>query len=219
MSDQGLITTVAWGLNGKVCYALEGSIFVAGAAIQWLRDEMHLIEKSSDSESMAKEVDDTGGVYVVPAFVGLGTPYWDPHARGVIVGMTRGTGRSHIVRATLESIAYQVTDVLKVMEEESKTKLKTLKVDGGASQNDFLMQFQADMIETQVVRPGDIEATCMGAALMAGITVGFYEEQNLPMDDDVDTYFAPKMAKEEVKAKQKGWQKALQRSFMWEEEL
>ncbi|MBQ2134603.1 MAG: glycerol kinase GlpK, partial [Phascolarctobacterium sp.] len=171
-SKNGLVTTIAWGVDGKVEYALEGSIFVAGAAIQWLRDQLGLIRDSAESEVLAKAVPDTNGCYMVPAFVGLGAPHWDQYARGAIVGLTRGTNRNHIVRATLESLAYQVTDVLKAMEEDSGIKLGTLAVDGGACANDFLMQFQADIINTVVARPKTIETTAMGAAYLAGLAVG-----------------------------------------------
>ena len=168
-SENGLVTTIAWGINGKVYYALEGSIFVAGAAIQWLRDELRVIDSAADSEYMAKKVKDTHGCYVVPAFTGLGAPYWDQYARGTIVGITRGCTKEHFIRATLESIAYQTADVLEAMEKDSGIDLKSLKVDGGASANDFLMQFQADIVNTQVRRPACIETTALGAAYLAGL--------------------------------------------------
>ncbi|MBQ1579985.1 MAG: glycerol kinase GlpK, partial [Firmicutes bacterium] len=176
-STNGLVTTIAWGLNGKVEYALEGSIFVAGAAIQWLRDEMGLVENSPASERYARMVEDTNGVYMVPAFVGLGAPYWDPYARGAIVGLTRGANRNHVIRATLESLAYQTWDVLHAMEADSGIRLDSLKVDGGACANDFLMQFQADMIRAEVRRPVCIETTAMGAAYLAGLAVGYWSSQ------------------------------------------
>lgn len=176
ISDKGLVTTIGWGLEeGKVTYALEGSIFVAGSAIQWLRDELRIVDRAEDTEYMATRVDDTGGCYVVPAFTGLGAPYWDAYARGAIVGITRGTNKYHIIRATLESLAYLSNDVLRAMEEDSGTKLKSLKVDGGASANNFLMQFQADMIQTEVLRPKTLETTALGAAYLSGLAVGFWE--------------------------------------------
>ncbi len=176
MSDKGLVTTIGWGLEeGKVTYALEGSIFVVGSAIQWLRDELRIVDRAEDTEYMATRVDDTGGCYVVPAFTGLGAPYWDAYARGAIVGITRGTNKYHIIRATLESLAYLSNDVLRAMEEDSGTKLKSLKVDGGASANNFLMQFQADMIQTEVLRPKTLETTALGAAYLSGLAVGFWE--------------------------------------------
>ena len=173
-SKNGLVTTIAWGLDGKVNYALEGSIFVAGAAIQWLRDEMKLIDSSPDSEYMAKKVSDTNGCYVVPAFVGLGAPHWDQYARGTIVGLTRGCSKYHVIRATLESLAYQAYDVLKAMEEDSGITLSSLKVDGGACANNFLMQFQSDIIDAPVLRPQCVETTAMGAAYLAGLAVGYW---------------------------------------------
>ena len=173
-SDNGLITTIAWGLDGEVNYALEGSIFVAGAAIQWLRDEMRLVDSSPDSEYMASKVKDTNGCYVVPAFTGLGAPHWDQYARGTIVGITRGVNKYHVIRATLESLAYQTYDVLKAMEADSGIKLSALKVDGGASANNFLMQFQSDILNTEVRRPRCVETTAMGAAYLAGLAVGYW---------------------------------------------
>ena len=176
-SENGLVTTIAWGLDGKVEYALEGSIFVAGAAIQWLRDEMRLIDSAMDSEYMAQKVKDTGGCYVVPAFTGLGAPHWDPYARGTIVGLTRGVNKYHIIRATLESLAYQVNDVLGAMEADSGIRLTSLRVDGGASANNFLMQTQADIINAPVKRPRCIETTAMGAAYLAGLAAGYWKSR------------------------------------------
>ena len=176
-SHNGLVTTIAWGVDDKVEYALEGSIFVAGAAVQWLRDELGLIRDAAESEVLAKSVPDANGCYVVPAFVGLGAPYWDQYARGAIVGLTRGVNRNHIVRATLESIAYQVNDVLMAMQEDSGMPITSLRVDGGACDNDFLMQFQADILNTSVVRPYCIETTAMGAAYMAGLAVSYWRSQ------------------------------------------
>ena len=172
-SNNGLVTTIAWGLDGKVNYALEGSIFVAGAAIQWLRDEMRLIDSAIDSEYMASKVKDTNGCYVVPAFTGLGAPHWDQYARGTIVGITRGVNKSHIIRATLESLAYQTNDVLQAMKADSGIDLKALKVDGGASANNLLMQIQADIIGAPVLRPKCVETTAMGAAYLAGQELGY----------------------------------------------
>ena len=176
-SDNGLLTTIAWGLDGRINYALEGSIFVAGAAIQWLRDEMRLIDSAEDSEYMAGKVEDTNGCYVVPAFTGLGAPHWDPYARGTIVGITRGVNKYHIIRATLESLASQVNDVLKAMEADSGITLSALKVDGGASANNFLMQVQADLSGAPVNRPKCVETTAMGAAYLAGLAAGFWSSQ------------------------------------------
>ena len=176
-SKSGLLTTIAWGLSGKVSYALEGSVFIAGAAIQWLRDGLKILDDSPDSEYLASKVDDTEGVVVVPAFAGLGAPYWDMYARGAIFGLTRGTTKAHIIRATLESLAYQVKDVLNAMEKDSKVKLKALRVDGGASANDLLMQFQSDMLDAAVERPKIIETTALGAAYLAGLAVGFWKKK------------------------------------------
>lgn len=209
-SKNGLVTTIAWGVDGKVEYALEGSIFVAGAAIQWLRDQLGLIRDSAESEVLAKAVPDTNGCYMVPAFVGLGAPHWDQYARGAIVGLTRGTNRNHIVRATLESLAYQVTDVLKAMEEDSGIKLGTLAVDGGACANDFLMQFQADIINTVVARPKTIETTAMGAAYLAGLAVGYWQsKEEIKANHVIAKEFAPNM--EEVRREKllDGWKKAV----------
>ena len=193
-SKNGLVTTIAWGVDGKVEYALEGSIFVAGAAIQWLRDQLGLIRNSAESEECARAVPDPNGCYMVPAFVGLGAPYWDQYARGAIVGLTRGVNRNHIVRATLESLAYQVTDVLKAMEEDSGIKLATLAVDGGACANDFLMQFQADIINTVVARPKFIETTAMGAAYLAGLAVGYWQsKEEIKANHSIACEFVPDM--------------------------
>jgi len=193
-SKNGLLTTVAWGINDEVYYALEGSVFVAGAAVQWLRDELKIIEKSSDTEAMALSVPDTNGVYFVPAFVGLGAPYWDPYARGIITGLTRGVNRNHLVRATLEAIAYQTWDVLEAMQEDSGIRLAALKVDGGASENRFLMQFQADIIGTQVERPANKESTAVGAAYLAGLAVGFWSDLgDVVKNRSIDGVFEPSM--------------------------
>ena len=199
-SDNGLITTIAWGLNGEVNYALEGSIFVAGAAIQWLRDEMRLVDSSPDSEYMAKKVKDTNGCYVVPAFTGLGAPHWDQYARGTIVGITRGVNKYHVIRATLESLAYQTYDVLKAMEADSGIKLSALKVDGGASANNFLMQFQSDILNTEVRRPRCVETTAMGAAYLAGLAVGYWKDKNDVINNwNIDREFIQKCRKQKEK--------------------
>ena len=209
-SKNGLVTTIAWGVDGKVEYALEGSIFVAGAAIQWLRDQLGLIRDSAESEVLAKAVPDTNGCYMVPAFVGLGAPHWDQYARGAIVGLTRGTNRNHIVRATLESLAYQVTDVLKAMEEDSGIKLGTLAVDGGACANDFLMQFQADIINTVVARPKTIETTAMGAAYLAGLAVGYWQsKEEIKANHVIAKEFAPNMEEARREKLLDGWKKAV----------
>ena len=209
-SKNGLVTTIAWGVDGKVEYALEGSIFVAGAAIQWLRDQLGLIRDSAESEVLAKAVPDTNGCYMVPAFVGLGAPHWDQYARGAIVGLTRGTNRNHIVRATLESLAYQVTDVLKAMEEDSGIKLGTLAVDGGACANDFLMQFQADIINTVVARPKTIETTAMGAAYLAGLAVGYWQsKEEIKANHIIAKEFTPDMEEAHREKLLDGWKKAV----------
>ncbi|MGL4252987.1 MAG: glycerol kinase GlpK [Fusobacteriaceae bacterium] len=216
-SKNGLLTTIAIGVDGKVEYALEGSIFVAGAAVQWLRDEMKLINDSKESEYFAAQVKDNGGVYFVPAFVGLGTPYWDMYARGTIVGLTRGSNRNHIIRATLESIAYQTKDVLSAMEEDSGIKLAALKVDGGASANNFLMQFQADIIGTEVMRPAIVETTALGAAYLAGLAVGFWEnKEEIRESWSLNREFISTMSQDEQKIKHGGWKKAVKRCLKWE---
>lgn len=218
-SENGLVTTIAWGIDGKVTYALEGSIFVAGAAIQWLRDEMRLIDSSEDSEYMAKKVSDTNGCYVVPAFTGLGAPYWDQYARGTIVGITRGVNKYHIIRATLESIAYQVNDVLVAMEADSGIRLEALKADGGASANDFLMQTQADIIGAPVNRPRCVETTAMGAAYLAGLAVGYWSgTEDIRKNWAVDRTFEPAISGEERAGKLKGWKKAVKYAYGWAKE-
>ena len=218
-SNNGLVTTIAWGLDGKVNYALEGSIFVAGASIQWLRDELRIIESAADSEYMAKKVKDTNGCYVVPAFTGLGAPYWDQYARGTIVGLSRGVNKYHIIRATLESIGYQVNDVLHAMKADSGIDLAALKVDGGASANDFLMQFQSDIINAPVKRPSCIETTAMGAAYLAGLAVGYWNsKEDVIKNWAVDKIFSPIMGEDERKRKIKGWNKAVKYSFGWAKE-
>ena len=215
-SRNGLVTTVAWGLDGKVTYALEGSIFVAGASVQWLRDEMRLIDSAQDSEYMAKKVKDTNGCYVVPAFTGLGAPHWDQYARGTIVGITRGVNKYHIIRATLESIAYQVNDVLEAMKADSGIALSSLRVDGGASTNDFLMQTQADIMNAPVKRPGYAETTAMGAAGRAGLAVGYWKnKEEVQKNLVVDQVFYPEITEEERQQRLRGWNKAVKYAYGW----
>ncbi|MGX6592046.1 glycerol kinase GlpK [Cetobacterium ceti] len=215
-SNHGLLTTIAIGLNGKVEYALEGSIFVAGAAIQWLRDEMKLIHESSESEYYANLVPDNGGVYFVPAFVGLGTPYWDMFASGTIIGLTRGTNKNHIIRATLEAISYQVRDVLTAMEIDSNLKLKSLNVDGGASANNFLMSFQANILGTKVRRPNIIETTALGAAYLAGLALGVWEgKEEIKNNSTYDREFLSTMDPTLREKYYSGWKKAVSRSLAW----
>ncbi|MCF8275406.1 MAG: glycerol kinase GlpK [Flavobacteriales bacterium] len=215
-SKQGLLTTIAWGLDGKVEYALEGSVFIAGAAIQWLRDGLKMIDESPDSEYFAMKVKDTDGVYVVPAFAGLGAPYWDMYARGAMFGLTRGTTKQHIIRATLESLAYQTKDVLDAMQKDSKITLNALRVDGGACANDLLMQFQSDILQTDVQRPKVIETTALGAAYLAGIAVGFYKKDQISKNWAIDRTFKSGMSSAESKKLYKGWQKAVERTMKWE---
>ena len=218
-SKNGLVTTIAWGLDGKVNYALEGSVFVAGAAIQWLRDEMRLIDSAADSEYMAGKVEDTNGCYVVPAFTGLGAPHWDQYARGTIVGLTRGVNKCHIIRATLESLAYQVNDILQAMQADSGIKLAALKVDGGASSNNFLMQFQSDVCNSPVERPECVETTAIGAAYLAGLAVGFWKDKNDVMaNSKIERTFVPAMDDEKRNALIKGWNKAVRCAFNWAKE-
>lgn len=209
-SHNGLVTTIAWGVDDKVEYALEGSIFVAGAAVQWLRDELGLIRDAAESEVLAKSVPDANGCYVVPAFVGLGAPYWDQYARGAIVGLTRGVNRNHIVRATLESIAYQVNDVLMAMQEDSGMPITSLRVDGGACDNDFLMQFQADILNTSVVRPYCIETTAMGAAYLAGLAVGYWRsKEEILVNHVIAAEFKPQMGQAKRENLLQGWHNAV----------
>ena len=215
-SKNGLVTTIAWGLDGKVNYALEGSIFVAGSAVQWLRDELHLIDSAADTEYFASRVKDTNGCYIVPAFTGLGAPYWDQYARGTIVGLTRGVNKYHLVRATLESLAYQTNDVLEAMKKDSGLVLSSLKVDGGASANDFLMQFQSDIIDAPVMRPKCVETTAMGASYFAGLAVGFWKDKNdIVSNWQMDKEFLPKINSEQRGDLLKGWKKAITYSFGW----
>ncbi len=209
-SDHGLLTTLAWGIDGKVEYALEGSIFVAGSAIQWLRDGLRMLKDAAASEDYAKRVDSTDGVYVVPAFVGLGTPYWDSEVRGSIFGLTRGTSEEHFIRATLESLAYQTKDVLDAMEKDSGIKLGKLRVDGGAVKNDFLMQFQSDLLDVTVERPVINETTALGAAYLAGLAVGYWKSRDEITDMwEVEKDFIPTMSEENRSNLYSGWQKAV----------
>jgi glycerol kinase len=214
--NNGLLTTVAWGLDGKVEYALEGSVFVAGAAIQWLRDELKIVDSAPDSEYFATRVSDTNGCYVVPAFTGLGAPYWDPYARGAITGLTRGVNKYHLIRATVESLAFQTYDVLAAMEEGSGVKLSALKVDGGACKNNFLMQFQADVIDAKVQRPSCVETTAMGASYLAGLAVGFWTSKQDVIDNlALDREFEPAMTAEDREKELKGWHQAVATTRGW----
>lgn len=218
-SNNGLLTTIAWGLDGKISYALEGSVFVAGAAIQWLRDELKLVYDSPQSEYYAEKAEDTGGVYVVPAFTGLGAPYWDMYARGGIFGLTRGTKREHLVRATLESLAYQSKDVIEAMKEDAGIPLANLRVDGGASANNFLMQFQADMLDTEIHRPKTLETTALGAAYLAGLAVGYWKDLDEIYDEiRIDKVFVSEMPEEVRNKNYKYWKKAVERTMGWEED-
>ena len=215
-SKNGLVTTIAWGLDGKVEYALEGSIFVAGAAIQWLRDELHIIERAYETEELAQRVPDTNGCYVVPAFTGLGAPHWDQYARGAILGLTRGVNRYHIIRATLDSLCYQTNDVLKAMEADSGIKLAALKVDGGACSNNYLMQTQSDLINAPVKRPSCVETTAMGAAYLAGLAVGYWQDKDeVRMNWAIDRTFEPSIDETKRAEMVKGWDKAVKRSYDW----
>lgn len=217
-SFNGLVTTIAWGLNDKISYALEGSIFIAGAAIQWLRDELRFIETAADSEYMARKVPDTNGCYVVPAFTGLGAPYWDAFARGSILGLTRGTNKNHIIRATLDSIAYQVNDVLQAMESDASIPLGILKVDGGAAANNFLLQSQSDISGADVLRPKCVETTALGAAYLAGLATGFWDDlDDIRKNCAVDRIFCPEITEQDRLHRINGWRKAVNVSKGWEE--
>ncbi|QQQ87291.1 glycerol kinase GlpK [Peptacetobacter hiranonis] len=217
-SENGLLTTISWGVDGKVEYALEGSIFMGGASIQWLRDELRMIKSAADSEKYAMRVENTNGVYVVPAFTGLGAPYWDMYARGTIVGLTRGAKKEHLIRATLESIAYQTKDVLEAMQNDSGIELKSLKVDGGASNNNFLMQFQSDILNVKIDRPKIVETTALGAAYLAGLAVGFFKsKEDIKKRWVCDREFGPKMSEEVREKSYKDWKRAVERSLAWEE--
>ncbi len=215
LSQSGLLTTIAWGLDGHINYALEGSIFVAGAAIQWLRDGLKIIDTVSASEELAKQAGDTEGVYFVPAFVGLGAPYWDMYARGAIFGLTRDTGREHIAKATLEALAFQTKDVLNAMQTDSGIELKKLQVDGGASANNFLMQFQADILGTVVERPQVIESTALGAAHLAGMAVGLWNKEQIAGHRKINKSFVPLLDEGQRKVLYTGWQKAVKRTMKW----
>ena len=218
VSKNGLLTTIAWGLDGKINYALEGSVFIAGAAVQWLRDGLKIIDSAQESEVYANKVEDTDGVYVVPAFTGLGAPYWNMRARGAIFGLTRGTTEVHLIRATLESMAYQTKDVLRAMENDAGITLQTLRVDGGAVSNNFLMQFQADLLGVNVERPEVIETTALGAAYLAGLAVGFWKNQaEIRFNWKMDHCFRPKMPEEQRIKLYWGWLKAVERSMDWED--
>lgn len=215
-SKNGLVTTIAWGIDGKVNYALEGSVFVAGAALQWLRDEMKMLDTTSDSEYMANKVKDTAGCFVVPAFTGLGAPYWDQYARGCIVGLTRGVNKYHVIRATLDSLAYFVSDVLDAMKADSDVEINALKVDGGASANNYLMQMQSDIINAPVIRPSCVETTAMGACFLAGLAVGFWnDKEEIIKNLEIDRAFEPEIDDAKRKALLRGWHKAVKCSFGW----
>jgi glycerol kinase len=214
-SKNGLITTIAWSLDKKVEYALEGSVFIAGAAIQWLRDGLHIIDQSKDSEYFASKALGSNDVYVVPAFAGLGAPYWDMYARGAIFGLTRDTGKEHLIKATLESLAYQTKDILNAMQEDSGVTLSSLKVDGGASANNMLMQFQADILGTGVERPQVIESTAMGAAYLAGIQAGIWKKSDIVKNRVIEKRFQPSMEKAVREKLYKGWKKAVERTKGW----
>jgi glycerol kinase len=214
-SKNGLITTIAWGLDGKVEYALEGSVFIAGAAVQWLRDSLHLIDQSKDSEYFATKALGSNEVYVVPAFAGLGAPYWDMYARGAIFGLTRDTGKDHIIKATLESMAYQTKDILNAMQEDAGLKLASLKVDGGACANNILMQFQSDILGTEVERPEVIESTAQGAAYLAGIQIGLWKKESIIKNRKIEKQFSPTMDEKTRVRLYKGWQKAVKRTMGW----
>ncbi|GHM98696.1 glycerol kinase [Cytophagales bacterium WSM2-2] len=214
-SKNGLITTIAWGLDGKVEYALEGSVFIAGAAVQWLRDSLHLIDQSKDSEYFAAKALGSNEVYVVPAFAGLGAPYWDMYARGAIFGLTRDTGKDHIIKATLESLAYQTKDILNAMQEDAGLKLSALKVDGGACANNILMQFQADILGTEVERPEVIESTAMGAAYLAGIQAGIWKKEDIIKNRKIQKRFRPQMESSLREKLYRGWKKAVERTMNW----
>lgn len=218
LSKNGLITTIAWGLDGEVEYALEGSVFIAGAAVQWLRDSLHLIDQSKDSEYFAAKALGSNEVYVVPAFAGLGAPYWDMYARGAIFGLTRDTGKDHLIKATLESLAYQTKDILNAMQEDAGIQLASLKVDGGACANNILMQFQADILGTEVERPEVIESTALGAAYLAGIQSGLWKKEDITRNRKIQRRFAPSMDDKTRATLYKGWQKAVKRTMGWTKE-
>lgn len=215
-SEHGLLTTIAWGIDGRVEYALEGSIFIAGAAVQWLRDEMHLIDSAEDSEYYAGKVADAGGVYVVPAFAGLGAPYWDPHARGAIFGLSRGTRKEHVTRATLDALAYQTRDVIEAMQADSGLALQTLRVDGGAVANNLMVQFQADQLGVRVERPAVTESTALGAAGLAGLAIGLWSREDLRGLGRIERVFEPQMDPATRDRQYRGWKEAVRRCMDWE---
>ena len=216
-SDRGLVTTIAWGIGDEVTYALEGSVFVSGAVIQWLRDELQILDDAAESESMARQVEDNGGVYIVPAFTGLGAPWWDPYARGALVGITRGVGRNHIARAALESMAYQTSDLIDAMEEDMGHPVEKFRVDGGASANDFLLEFQADILGRDIYRPATIETTSLGAAYLAGLATGYWTGLDDISDNwQIDKVFEPDMTEDKRKRLLNFWHRAVERSLKWE---
>ncbi|MET0637237.1 MAG: glycerol kinase GlpK [Chitinophagaceae bacterium] len=218
-SNNNLLTTIAWKINGEVSYALEGSVFIGGAVVQWLRDGLKIIQRSADVERLCKRVADNGGVYMVPAFTGLGAPYWNPHARGIIVGLTRGSEDHHLARAAIESIAFQSMDLMKAMEADAEMPISEMRVDGGATVNDHLMQFQCDMINARVVRPVVTETTALGAAYLAGLAVGFWKNiDELKQYWQVDKVFEPSMGEEQKQEMQKGWKKAVRAAIAWAED-
>jgi glycerol kinase len=218
VSKTGLLTTIAWGIHGKIYYALEGSVFIAGAAVQWLRDSLKLIDDSADSEFYSSKIIDSEGVYMVPAFVGLGAPYWDMYARGAIFGLTRGTSKAHLIRATLESLAFQTRDVLEAMEKDARQPLSILRVDGGACANNLLMQFQSDILGVPVQRPRIFETTALGAAFLAGLATGYWSMSDIENQWQLDHEFKPEMAEAEKERRYKGWKKAVIRTMDWEKE-
>jgi glycerol kinase len=218
-SSHGLLTTIAWSLNGKITYALEGSIFIAGAAIKWLRDEMKIIRSSNESSDLAKNIADTGGVYFVPAFSGLGAPYWDMYAKGMITGITRGTGIEEITRAALESIAYQTRDVLEAMVKDSGIEIKCLKVDGGAANNDFLMQFQSDILSVPVEKPENIESTVLGVAYLAGLCTGFWSMEEILKFNESNKSYQPSLHAEKREKLYEGWKQAVNRTKTKKEKI
>lgn len=217
-SKNGLLTTIAWGIDNKVYYALEGSVFIAGAAIQWLRDGLQIINSAKESETIAEQLTGDNPVYVVPAFAGLGAPYWDMYARGAIFGLTRDTGTAHLVKATLDSLAYQSKDLINAMQEDCKTQITSLNVDGGASANNVLMQFQADILNCSVNRPKNTESTALGAAYLAGISVGIWKQDDIINNKKIESTFTPKMENSKREKLYKGWQKAVKRTMNWEDE-
>jgi len=218
-SDNGLLTTIAVGIDGKVEYALEGSVFVAGAAMQWLRDEMRMIKSAAQSEEYCRSVEDTGGVYMVPAFAGLGAPYWNPYARGTIVGLTRGSSKEHFIRAAVESLAYQSYDLIEAMQQVSGIRLRELKVDGGASANQFLLQFQADLVNTRVARPECIETTALGVAYLAGLATGYWKDrEEIQKNWKVNCYYTAGIQEEKRAELIKGWKRAVRCALVWAEE-